>query len=50
MVGKRDLDSIYAGLHSFKFIIEEFIDASCDRCLGFNLDVDIPNVSRTKHM
>ena len=44
-----NLDRIGAGLHSFKFIVKEFIDVACGRCIGFNFDSDTPNVSRTRH-
>ena len=44
-----NLDRIGAGLHSFKFIVKEFIDVPGSRCFRFNFDSDIPNVSRTRH-
>ena len=48
-IGTSDLDRIGAALHGFEFFVEEFIDASCDRCLGFNFDLDTTDVSRTTH-
>jgi len=44
-----NLDRICAGLHSFKFIVKEFVDVPCGRCFRYNFDLNTPNVSRTRH-
>tara|TARA_R110000868_G_scaffold29654_1_gene110275 strand:- start:362 stop:1039 length:678 start_codon:yes stop_codon:yes gene_type:complete len=41
----RGLDIICTGLHSFKFFIEEIIDVPRERNIGFNFDLDTPNVT-----